>query len=196
MLSIPLLNGLVLAGGLSSRMGSDKSLIDYHGKPQRERLFEMLKGVCVEVYTSCRGEQHVPMALNPLIDMMSIKSPLNGILTAFHACPDRAWLAVAVDLPHVSSDVLKEIASLRDASKLATCFFDSSAGAPEPLLTIWEPAARPLIIANAEAGNVSPRSFLQHHDVHMVYGMNESVFLNVNDPAARDRWKGNNSLES
>ena len=183
-----LLNGLVLAGGLSSRMGSDKSLIEYHGKPQRESLFEMLQLVCSKVYTSCREAQQIPLFLNPLYDAFAIKSPLNGILTAFQTCPDRAWLAVAVDLPHVSIDVLREIVSNRDTGKLATCFFDAGSGAPEPLLTIWEPAAQALLAANAAAGNISPRSFLQHHDVHIVYGMNESVFLNINDPAARAQW--------
>ncbi|HTF20607.1 MAG TPA: NTP transferase domain-containing protein [Chryseolinea sp.] len=184
----PILNGLVLTGGLSSRMGSDKALINYHGKPQREFVFEALRSVCHEVFTSCRHEHNVPLWLNPLPDIMDIRSPLNGILTAFHTNPERAWLVVAVDLPNVSPIVLQELVSHRDTRKLATCFFDSSAGAPEPLLTIWEPASQPLLEARAASGNISPRSFLQEHDVHFVYGMNESVFFNVNDPAMRTRW--------
>jgi molybdopterin-guanine dinucleotide biosynthesis protein A len=183
------LNGLVLTGGMSSRMGTDKALINYHGKPQREHLFEMLQTVCYEVYTSCPIGHTVPSVLRPLPDIMSIKSPLNGILTAFHACPDCAWLAVAIDLPNVSAAVLQRLVMCRDARKLATCFFDSAADALEPLLTIWEPAAQPLLAANVAGGNISPRSFLQAHDVKIVYGTDESVFINVNDPIARARWQ-------
>ena len=186
---VPKLNGLVLAGGLSSRMGSDKALIDYHGKPQREYLFDVLATLCHEVYTSCRIGHTVPLSLNPLPDVLNINSPLNGILTAFQTRPDRAWLAVAIDLPNVSVEVLQELISHRDARKLATCFFDSAANAVEPLLTIWEPAARPLLAANADSGNISPRSFLQGHDINVVFGMDESVFINVNDLTARARWK-------
>lgn len=193
MYNAPILNGLVLAGGRSSRMGSDKALIDYHGKPQRDHLFGMLSEVCREVYTSCRAGQNIPEHLKPLIDRLAINSPLNGILTAFQACPDRAWLAVAVDLPNVSIGVLHEIASRRDSQKLATCFFDASAEAPEPLLTIWEPAAQPLLAASASRGNVSPRSFLQHNDVHIVHGLDASVFVNVNDANARTQWLGKNT---
>jgi molybdopterin-guanine dinucleotide biosynthesis protein A len=38
-----ILNGLILAGGKSVRMGQDKSLIEYHNVSQREYLFAMLK---------------------------------------------------------------------------------------------------------------------------------------------------------
>lgn len=184
----PRLNGLVLTGGLSRRMGSDKALIHYHGKPQRDYLFEALQQVCVDVYTSCRGEHQVPESLRPLPDRLNLASPLNGILTAFKQHPERAWLVVAVDLPNVTPSVLQELVTRRAAGKLATCFFDSSAGAPEPLLTIWEPAARPLLDAQVASGNISPRAFLQAHDVQIVYGMDEMIFLNVNDPAAHARW--------
>ena len=60
--------GLVLAGGLSTRMGTDKGLINYHGTPQREYLFELLSKVCHRVFTSCRIGQDVPAALNPIVD--------------------------------------------------------------------------------------------------------------------------------
>ena len=170
-------------------MGTDKSLIDYHGKPQREHLFELLQRVCDRVYVSCRRDQIMLPFLNPLPDALEIQSPLNGVLTAFQTHPESAWLAVAVDLPNLSEKVFRELIAHRDPARLATCFFDRSAGAPEPLLAIWEPAAQPLLLAGAAAGNVSPRFFLQTHDVKVVHGMDESIFLNVNDPAARSRWR-------
>jgi molybdopterin-guanine dinucleotide biosynthesis protein A len=181
--------GLVLAAGKSRRMGFDKSLIAYHGKPQREHLFELLQTVCERVYLSCRRDQEVSSAMNPLPDALDIDSPLNGILTAFQHHPESAWLAVAVDLPNVSQDILRELELRRDPTRLATCFFDRRAQAPEPLLTIWEPAAQPLLLANAAAGNISPRFFLQAHNVNIVHGMDDTVFLNVNDPVARKRWQ-------
>src|SRR6218665_2365826 len=103
---------------------------------------------CFNVYTSCRLGSDVPSLLNPLPDKMDIKSPLNGILSAFDFCSDCAWLTIAVDLPNVTREVLKDLVAQRNPQKLATCFYDSKAESVEPLLTIWEPGARPLLIAN------------------------------------------------
>ncbi len=180
--------GLVLAGGRSRRMGQDKGLIAYHGKPQREFLFDALNGLCSAVYTSCRADQNVDEGLHPLRDVIDVQSPLNGIISAFRFAPNLAWLAVAVDLPNVTGEVLHTLVRARDLQKLATCFFDAGAHAPEPLLTIWEPAAYPLLGEHVRSGNVSPRAFLMRADVNIVHGIPSSVFRNVNNPADRDAW--------
>lgn len=182
------LYGLVLAGGHSRRMGRDKGLISYHGKPQRDYLFELLQELCVQVYTSCRPEQEVSDLLNPLRDGLSIQSPLNGILSAMREHPDKAWLTVPVDLPNITLDLLRHLTRRRDPVRLATCFFDDDAQAPEPLLVIWEPIAKPLLEAAATQGNISPRSFLETNDVQIIHGIHPSAFLNINDPVARARW--------
>ena len=56
-LSKPVLNGLVLAGGKSVRMGFDKTLIEWHGKEQRDFMADTLKGICNDVFISCRADQ-------------------------------------------------------------------------------------------------------------------------------------------
>ncbi|HZB13709.1 MAG TPA: NTP transferase domain-containing protein, partial [Chryseolinea sp.] len=93
------LNGLILAGGKSLRMGHDKSLIEYHNVSQREYLFAMLKNFCASVFTSCKSNQSIPVHLNPLPDQYNFDSPLNGILTAFSDDSIAAWLTVPVDMP-------------------------------------------------------------------------------------------------
>jgi molybdopterin-guanine dinucleotide biosynthesis protein A len=45
----PLLNGLVLAGGKSRRMGTDKGVMQWHGKEQRYYMADLLQNLCVEV---------------------------------------------------------------------------------------------------------------------------------------------------
>src|SRR4051812_47661865 len=51
------LNGLVLAGGKSERMGRDKTRINWHGKEQCYYISDLLKPFCSEVFISCRHEQ-------------------------------------------------------------------------------------------------------------------------------------------
>ena len=176
------LYGLVLSGGKSSRMGFDKGTINYHGRPQRNYLFDLLSKSCEKVYTSCMGENRVEPELNPIIDVYTFNSPLSGILTAFSLHPMHAWLVVAIDLPNVDQSVIQKLTDERDPSKMATCFFDDNAQAPEPLITIWEPEAYPLLMSNAQKGNVSPRNFLRTNDVHIIRNVPSEWFVNVNSP--------------
>ena len=131
------LNGLVLAGGYSTRMGTDKSLLVYNGMPQREFLFDLLKKYCDDAFVSCRKEQQVPAAFNPLFDRSDLPGPLNGILTAFQHMSS-SWLAVAVDMPFVDDRAIATLLLHRDKTKMATCYFNRDTQQPEPLLTIQE----------------------------------------------------------
>jgi molybdenum cofactor guanylyltransferase len=178
----PEIYGLVLAGGRSTRMGSDKGLISYHGKPQREFLFEVLDACCGQVFTSGNAGQHIPSQLNPLEDQFDIKGPMNGILTAFGHYPDKAWIAVAVDMPYVDLPVIKLLISNRRKEKLATCFYNEAERFPEPLITLWEPAVFPLLKEFTRQDRISPKEFLKENDIHLVIPDDRKFLLNINSP--------------
>ena len=176
-------NGLVLAGGRSTRMGTDKGLMSYHGKPQREHLFDLLKEVCETVYTSCRKDQDVAEINNPLIDLFEIPGPMNGILSAFGHAPDTSWLIVAVDMPYVTRQALELLLTQRDQKKVATCFYNPELNDCEPLLTLWEPIAYPLLQEFVKEGNLSPQKFLRTHDANVIHIPDANLLKNFNSPA-------------
>ncbi|HEX7014478.1 MAG TPA: NTP transferase domain-containing protein [Cyclobacteriaceae bacterium] len=174
------LNGLILAGGKSSRMGRDKSLIVFHNLPQRVHLFNLLKTFCRKVYLSCKNTAGIPEHLNPLRDRFQIDSPLNGILSAFEHEPGAPWLAVAVDMPYIDAKTLETLIQNRNGKKIATCFYDSDGTKPEPLLTIWEPHAFPLLRDFHARGGFSPRQFLIENDIHLLTAPDQRALVNVN----------------
>ena len=96
------LNGLVLAGGKSERMGTDKSLLAYHGRPQREHLYDMLLPVCQKVFVSCNTAQNANMEIPGIEDRFLGLGPMGGLLSAFQSAPDAAWLTVAGDMPDLT----------------------------------------------------------------------------------------------
>lgn len=163
-------------------MGTDKGLLNYHGTPQREHLFHLLQEFCTGVFTSCRKDQNVPEDYNPLIDKFSIPGPMNGIMTAFSHRPDSAWLIVAVDMPYVGKSTLEQLMVNRDRKKLATCFYSPDLKGPEPLLTLWEPAAFSFLRSFTEKGNISPQQFLAEHNVNVIQAHDVKVLANFNSP--------------
>ena len=77
------LNGLVLAGGKSTRMQADKGNITYHGKTQRDHMFDMLSPFCSEVFISGdRQGNH-----NTIEDAFVWLGPYGGILSAMQKKP-------------------------------------------------------------------------------------------------------------
>jgi molybdopterin-guanine dinucleotide biosynthesis protein A len=183
MTSIAKLYGLVLSGGKSTRMGTDKGLIEYHGIPQREYLYNLLSQVCENTFISLREEQEdeLPTAMKTIVDLNEFKGPYNGLLSAHKKYPDVAWLVLACDLPLMDLDALKELISQRDTAKEATAFALKENPLPEPLCAIWEPHALQQSITYLESGNgTCPRKYLINHDTKLVFPKYENVLLNAN----------------
>lgn len=133
------------------------------------------------MFVSCRRDQQVPANLNPLFDNLELAGPLNGILSAFQH-KNTSWLAVAVDMPFVDVSAIETLLVNRDQSKMATCYYSKETRQPEPLLTLWESSSYPYLMAFAQAGNISPREFLNTHTVNMINPPDDRILMNVNSP--------------
>lgn len=174
--------GLVLMGGQSTRMGQDKSALDYHGKPQRDHLTDLLLTTCEAVYWSVNDTQFNALSYGRmLLDAYPQTGPLGGLITAFDAYPDVAWLTVPCDLPQLDLATLQTLLANRNPASLATAFWDADRAGPEPLVSLWEPAAGPAIQTWFGAGNRSPRRFLATHPITLLDVPDARVFNNVND---------------
>lgn len=186
------LNGLILTGGRSIRMGQDKSLLTYHDKPQREHLTELLRPFCDTVFWSVNAEQAAALERTDqsvILDTFDIVGPLNGILSAFQHDPNVAWLVVACDMPLLTNQSLDVLVKGRNPEKPATAFYDSDGRFPEPLLSIWEPAIEPILQNALVSGNQSPRRILMLADCALLTAPNVQELLNINDPAGQSALK-------
>lgn len=177
---IPAVNGLVLAGGKSTRMGQDKGAITYYDKPQREYMAALLSNNCQETFLSVQSplDSTAPQITDTFLDL----GPFGGILSAFRQDPNRAWLAVACDVPFVDEKTIQLLLAERHPSKLATCFHNPETKFPEPLITLWEPRAYPVLLEFLTLGYSCPRKVLINSDVKEIEVPHEKVLLNVNTP--------------
>ncbi len=188
--AIPKVKGLVLAGGKSQRMGHDKTVISYHGKPQREHLLSLLEPCCESVQLSCRHDQQEALKAYPILpDKMIGLGPFGAILTAFQQDPQAAWLVVASDLPHLNTRAINYLLENRDPSKLATAFHNSVTGFPDPLFTIWEPKSYPTLLQFLSWGYSCPRKVLINSNINEIHPQDNQLLLNVNTPEELDQYK-------
>lgn len=112
-LTTPML-GVVLAGGLSSRMGRDKALLRWRGRPLIEHQIALLHAAGVrEVKISGNRPDYHGVA-----DAVPQAGPLGGIAGIAAACEDAELLIVPVDMPQLQPSLLRR---LRDAQTQAGC---------------------------------------------------------------------------
>lgn len=187
----PKINGLVLMGGKSTRMGQDKSALNYHGKPQSEYVYELLGGFCEEVYFSCRAEQTLDNVHSnkKIEDRFNNLGPMGGILSALMTNPERAWLVVACDLPFIDRETLQFLVNERDTSKIATAFLDSEDKFPEPLVAIWEPKSYTALYHFLSLGYSCPRKVLINSDIQLVKAPDNRALTNANEPQDYEQAK-------
>ena len=174
------LQGLVLAGGKSMRMGQDKGLLDYFGKSQRLYSAELLEKLNLKTFLSVRKEQKVTEN-NVIVDTFIGLGPFGAICSAFQKDPNKAWLALATDLPYVDEKLIRLLLRERDPGRIATALKGKQKDFPEPLITIWEPKAYPLMLQFLAQGISCPRKVLINSDVKIVEVQDEYLF-NVNTP--------------
>ena len=191
-ISIPTIKGLILAGGRSTRMGTDKGKIDYHGKPQRDFIAEILmahpdkvgRGLNIEPHFSIRAEQAAEFPENQKViaDTFLELGPFGAILSAFRHDPNAAWLVVACDLPLLDAEALKYLIENRNPNKIATTFRspESAEGFPEPLITIWEPKSYAILLQFMAQGISCPRKVLINSDVLVLDAPLPHALMNVN----------------
>ncbi|WP_461451921.1 NTP transferase domain-containing protein [Mucilaginibacter sp.] len=186
----PVLNGLVLAGGKSTRMGYDKGSVNWHGKQQRYHMADMLSSLCNEVFISCRsGQEDTNTQYPTLEDTFTGLGPYGAILSAFREKPDCSWLVVACDLPLLDEKTLQYLVDNRNPSKLATTFGNGYEGFPEPLITIWEPKSYAVLLSFLAQGYSCPRKVLINTDPQLLIAPDTNALLNVNTPEELEKVK-------
>ncbi|MFY0627189.1 MAG: NTP transferase domain-containing protein [Reichenbachiella sp.] len=181
--STPKVKGLVLTGGKSVRMERDKTLINYHGKSQREYMIDLLTDLTDSTYYSIRSDQAKEFEdKNSISDVFLGLGPYGAILSAMMKDPDSAWLVTAADQPFLTKEVLKLLLDGRNPSKTATAFYNPETGFPEPLVTLWEPRAYPIMLQFLSQGYSCPRKVLINSDIELLKLEDASVLSNVNTP--------------
>lgn len=175
------INGLVLCGGRSKRMGRDKGEIAYHNISQREYMFELLLPFCDEVFLSLNEQQADSVEKIPFIkDTILDKGPAGGILSAFEHNSKVAWLVVACDLPYLDATTIEYLIQHRNKNKIATAFWNEEGKLPEPLIAIWELKSFLFLQQFVADGLHCPRKFLIRNDVEMLTAPDASLFKNIN----------------
>jgi molybdopterin-guanine dinucleotide biosynthesis protein A len=140
------IRGYVLAGGKSSRMGSDKALLNMEGRTAIERQCEILESFCAQgVFIAGARSSELSKFSWPVIqDSMLDQGPLFGIISALQHAENGIAVILAVDLLAISTaDITAVLAACsQDVDSECDVFFaqskqDPSEHGAQPLCAAW-----------------------------------------------------------
>ncbi len=171
------MNGLVLAGGNSTRMGSDKALITYNNEPQYLHIYNLLKEYCIDVFISTQSKNY-PKVSN-LFDNEKYRElgPLAGILTAFDY-QNTDWLVVAIDYPLITKHEIELLIETSD--EMANVFYNTNSTFYEPYLGLYKSNFQSVLNQYYTINCYSLQHILKETNVKKVLTENNNVIQNIN----------------
>ncbi|MBS7698720.1 MULTISPECIES: molybdenum cofactor guanylyltransferase MobA [unclassified Chelatococcus] len=192
----PATAGLVLAGGRSRRMGTDKARLVLAGKPLLAHVLDRLVPQCVVIAVNTGGDALQGENAGHDIVKDSIPGqigPLAGILAGLSWCasnhPDVAWMVSStVDTPFLPHDLVRRLHQAR-AHAGADLACAASHGRRHHATTLW-PVALAAELQDALTADAirSVAAFTGRYRIAVAEWPSAVVdpFFNVNTPADRD----------
>ena len=185
-----MLTVVIQAGGESRRMGQDKALLPFLGRPLIERVIERVKPLAVEMLvTTNRPEDYGFLGLPLVPDLLPGRGALGGLYTALQAAARPLVAIVACDMPFANPALFAAERDLLLTSEADIAIPFSGEGL-EPFHAVYRrETCLPAIEAALEAGKWRVDSWFSEVNVHTLqaeeirrYDPRLLCFRNVNTP--------------
>ncbi|UCG26236.1 MAG: molybdenum cofactor guanylyltransferase [Chloroflexota bacterium] len=129
---------VIMAGGRSSRMGTDKAFVPLLGKPMIEHVLDSVDGLGSEkIIITNSIERYRYLGLPLFADIYEGSGPLGGLHTALVHAKCEHLLVVACDMPWLNRDLLEYMVSLRATADVIVPRWTKF---PEPLHAVYSKA--------------------------------------------------------
>ncbi len=193
-----ILLGLVLCGGKSSRMGTDKGQLLKDGCTWAAHMSARLESLGLKTYLSINPlQQEVYSSLFPagvlITDLVDVKGPLAGLLSTHQRFPETDIFVLPCDMIDVEVPLLQRLLAIRQQIVEADVYLYTKFTLVEPLCAIYTASGLQKLFADYQNGCLTNFS-LQYaikslRTVKLPVADNASSFRNYNTPACVRKWQ-------
>ncbi|MGB6162214.1 MAG: molybdenum cofactor guanylyltransferase [Pseudonocardiaceae bacterium] len=159
--------GVVLVGGRSSRMGSSKAVLEWHGSTLLRRTLGVLArsvdGPLLVVRAPGQSLPQIPSRVDVVEDPEEGRGPLQGIAAGLAALVARAPAAFicSTDLPFLHPAFVRRV--LAALTHDFDVVLPVALGYPQPLAAAYRVTLAPLVTELVAAGDLRPAFLFRHH---------------------------------
>lgn len=160
-----LISGFILAGGMSSRMGSDKALLLVQDEPLLRRMIRLVEPFCQTVAVSGNKSDYLNFNIEVVPDLLAGCGPIAGIISSLKHSSTEWNLLVSVDVPFINPEFIQHlITNLGDYD----CIIPRHEGGVEPLMGLYHRQIIPVVEEMIGQGDYKLRRLLDKLNVRYV----------------------------
>lgn len=182
----------ILAGGKSSRMGTDKGMLLLNGKRMVDHVAETLQLVGLEVTIVSDHADYQSLKYRVIPDLLKGYGPAGGVYTAMKDAQADQLLFCTCDAPSINQDLVKGL--LMNAG-LADALLVKHQDRPEPFpllirrscLHHWETGIKNGVLKMMQLINLNYCRFM---DIEADLGLSPELLANINTPDDYKRISG------
>ena len=191
------LTGAVLAGGHSSRFGSNKALFAPDGETLISMAADLLRPLCEEVLVSAshaNAGTYAFLELDIVEDLHPDCGPLGGLEALLDRCATSWLLILTCDMPYVDSEALRTMIRHAQQSEDSICqeslprafAWQRSDGSVSPFPLLIERSALSVVRSRMSSDHRSMKGLLGVLDTYYILAPFDRLLSNVNRP---EDWK-------
>lgn len=173
----------ILAGGKSSRMGADKGLLLFKGKPLIERVIERLHPLFKTICIVSNNREYERFGLQVIEDLIKDIGPAGGIHASLSNTQTDKIFMVSCDMPFITTNAVQFIIRHSAGSQIALPVYHEQI---QPLFGVysknclpnWKHLIQQKIIKLQEMVTYFKLSKI---NIENETQFNEVLFMNVND---------------
>jgi molybdenum cofactor guanylyltransferase len=171
----------LLAGGKSSRMGSDKGLLLFRNKPMAKHILEVLQNVFPTVKIVSNSPLYTQFGLEVIPDLVPDSGPMGGIYTGLLDCKEDAAFFVGCDMPFITEQAIHYLLVQAQDS----CSVASSGDKIHPLFGTYLSRESTVIKEHLDSGKFKMLRLIDQLSAKIIsYEQHEwpDIFVNINSP--------------
>lgn len=174
------ITGIILAGGESQRMGSDKGLLLLNNKKLIEYPVDVLRKVCRNIIISANTSGYNYLGFPVVADKYKSTGPISGLYAGLQASKTAHNIILACDMPFVDLGILDILLLNKEKYEIIVLSVDDR---PLPVCGYYNKAILTLLESEINKANFSLQGILKKCNSLIIEIENESIrkkLMNIN----------------
>lgn len=186
------ITGIVLAGGKSSRMGTDKGMIKINGKKFVDHIVAALAPSVNEIIIIANNDNYNNLGYKVYSDIIKNRGPLGGIYTGLVNSETENNMIVSCDIPFISDALINYIIRLSAKADITVPVFK---GNTQPLCAVYTKRITNEIYDLIKNNDLKIHNVLRHFITQEIYitkhqkFYNDKLLMNINTPEELKKQK-------